>query len=248
MDAADAERKIVSKAVFRDRTNDEKHKLLEEKDKKSTQRATKGYVNQLNAFLTLKHYPSADELKTEDLPDILYEYYAAVRPQKDEDYCVQTLKCIRAALNRFFKPKLGIDITKDTRFVRANEMFKAMTVQSKRNGKGVKKSTPTITQLDLERIAEYFCNDHVTLPNPKKLQQNIIFYIIYFFCRRGRENLYNMQVDTFKILVDSDGTEILIQDKDEIDKNHGPEDYTKTNNAKVYATNGKYYFYQQNNK
>ena len=150
------------------------------------------------------------------------------------------MKCIRAALDRYFQKERGIDIVKDENFIRANEMFKAVCVESKKAGKGVKKSFPPISQIDLERIAEYFCHDHMTKPDPRHLQQNMIFYIIYFFCRRGQENLYEMTKDTFKLITENDGTEYIIQDSDEIDKNHGFEDSTKTKEGRMYATGCKY--------
>ena len=128
---------------------------------------------------------------------------------------------MRSALNRYFRKKRGFDICKDQQFVRANEMFTAMLVDAKKSGKGVKKSTQ-ISQIDLERIAEYFEHDYMNNVNAKKLQQSMIFYIIYYFCRRGRENLYQMKKSTFKLIVDHDGTEYLIQEEDEMDKNHGP--------------------------
>ena len=127
-----------------------------------------------------------EDLKIVDLDQILYDYYASLQPQKEDEYSVQTLKCIHAGLNRHFRKTLGIDIAKDSTFVRANKMFKAIQVESKKKGKGSKKKILPITPIDLERIAEYFAVDHVTKPNLKRLQQNIIFYIIYFFCRRGR--------------------------------------------------------------
>ena len=61
--------------------------------------------------------------------------------------------------------------------------------------------------------------------NPKGLQQQVIFNIIYFFCRRGRENLYSMIQDTFKIIVELDGTEFIVHANDELDKNHGVEGF-----------------------
>ena len=67
----------------------------------------------------------------------------------------------------------------------------------------------------------------------------IIFYIIYYFCRCGRENLYDMKVDSFKVFVEHDGTEYVYQAIDEMDKNHGIEDSETTNNGRMYATNGK---------
>ena len=79
----------------------------------------------------------------------------------------------QAGLNQFFKKSRGIDIISDPSFVQANEMFDAIKVYAKCHGKGVKKSTPSIIDVDLERIAEYFCHDHVRKPKPCRLQQNI---------------------------------------------------------------------------
>ena len=48
-----------------------------------------------------------------------------------------------------------------------------------------------------------------------------------------------MTKSTYKHIVDPDGTEYFIQDIDEMDKNHGVEDFSKANEGKMYATNGK---------
>ena len=212
---------------------------MEGKDKKSTQRATDGFVNQFSKFLQVKSYPKVEDLEGIDLNQILYEYYVSLQSQKEEEYAVQTLKCICAGLNRHFRKTLGVDIAKDAMFVKANEMFKAIKVESKKKGKGSKNSIPPISQIDLKRIAEYFALDHVTTPNPKRLQQNIVFYIIYFFCQRGRENLYDMKKNTFSLVVNPDGTEYYIQNFDEMDKNHGVEDQERNNEGWMYATNGE---------
>ena len=103
------------------------------------------------------------------------------------------MKCRRSALNRYFRKEKGFDITKDGQFVKANEMFKAILVEAKKSGKGVRVHTPPppITASDLERIAEYFNHDYMNFSYPRKLQQSMIFYIIYYFCRRGREPVHN---------------------------------------------------------
>ena len=119
-------------------------------------------------------------------------------------------------------------------------MFKAVCVESKKAEKGVKKSYPPITQTDLERIAECFCHDHMTHPDPRYLQQNMIFYIIYFFCHRGRENVNAMTKNTFRLITESDGTQCVIQESDKIDKNHGFDDTNKTKEGRMYATGHKY--------
>ena len=88
-------------------------------------------------------------------------------------------------------------------------------------------------------ISEYFTNDHMNSPNPKKLQQQMIFYIIYFFCRRGRENLYDMMQTTYKLVTQPHGLQYVIQEIDEIDKNHGPDDPQRTNEGRMYGNGGK---------
>ena len=201
---------------YKHRTTEQIQKLLNEKDKRNTQVATERAIVNFSAFLKAKSHPDVEDL--DQLDGILLDYYSSIQPQikDDKTYAIQTIKCIRAALNRYFRKQKGIDIVKDSEFVRSNEMFKAVCVESKKSGKGCKKSYPPISQIDLERIAEYFCHNHIVKPDPRRLQQNLVFYIIYFFCRRGRENLYTMKKNMFKIVTQPDGTQYVVQ---AIDKN-----------------------------
>ena len=76
-------------------------------------------------------------------------------------------------------------------------------------------------------------------PNPKKLQQNLLFFVIYYFCHHGRENLYDMKKDHFKLITDYDGTQYVVQTNDEYDKNHGPDDNMQNNEGRMYENPGK---------
>ena len=49
-----------------------------------------------------------------------------------------------------------------------------------------------------------------------------------------------MKQDTFKLVTEYDGTQYLIQNIDEVDKNHSPDDTTPTNEGRMYGNNGKY--------
>ena len=229
-----------SKYRFKALNTDERKKLLDGKDKASTQRATKSYIDPFRHYLHVKNLPNIEQINVLDLGDILSDFYSCVKPQKKDDYTVQSLKCLRSGLNRYFRKERDIDITSDALFVKANEMFEAVKVNAKKQGLGMKKLTNPISEVDLERIAEYICHNHVSNPDPKRLQQNMLFYIIYFFCRRGRENLYSMTKATFKLIVEPDGTEYFIQDIDEIDKNHTADDANKTNKGRMFVTNSKF--------
>ena len=240
MDAAGASNESFAKKFrFKTLNAEDQDKLLTGKDKASTQRATRSFIGQFSSFLQLKGLSKVEDLDDSELSEVLFDYYSSVQPQKKDEYSVQSLKCMRAGLNRYFKKSRGIDIIADPAFVKANQMFEAVKVDAKKNGRGVKKSTPAISDIDLERIAEYFCHDHISRPDPRRLQQNIIFYVIYFFCRRGRENLYSMTKSMFHLVTEHNGSQYFEQFVDEMDKNHTADDYTKTNEGRMYATNSK---------
>ena len=77
-------------------------------------------------------------------------------------------------------------------------------------------------------------------PDPKKIQQCLIFYIIYYFCRRGRENLWKMTCDTFELATnETTGRHYLFQAIDEHDKNHTVDSMEPANEARMYETTGK---------
>ena len=138
----DARSKTEAKHRFKTRTKEETNDILKGKDKTSTQRSTQIYVTQFKRFLAVKSYGNIDDIPTQDLDRILFEFYSSIQPQKKDDYSVQTLKCIRAGLNRYFRTTRGIDIAKDSMFVKANEMLKAVQVDAKKKGLGVKRSYP----------------------------------------------------------------------------------------------------------
>ena len=183
-----------------------------------------------------------DDITSDMLPNILLDFYTAVQPRKKDSDSVQTLKCIWAALNRFFCAERNLNIITDTRFVKTNEIFKGVLVEAKKTGHGVKKPTAKITEEDLFKIGQFFQHDHMNFPNPKLLQRNVIFYIIYFFCQHGCENLYTMTKDTFKVEVEpAEELEYIVQSIDELDKNHGINDTKPTNEGRMYADPGKNY-------
>ena len=166
-------------------------------------------------------------------------FYTECRKADGTDYKLQSLKCIRAGINRHMKSKRGIDIISNENFVRANEMFRGDGKQLRIKGKGLIKSTEVISEKDLAKIPDYFQHDIMNKPDPKKIQKCLIFYIIYFFCRRGHENLHAMTWDTFKIDFDAEGRCFVYQHIDEFDKNHGIDTTDPANKARMYEKKGK---------
>ena len=77
-------------------------------------------------------------------------------------------------------------------------------------------------------------------PDPKKLQQNVMFNVIYYTCRRGMENLEYMSLKHLEVFVEYDGTRYVKQSIDEVDKNHREQDTELANEGKMSANPGKY--------
>ena len=81
----------------------------------------------------------------------------------------------------------------------------------------------------------------MNFPNPKKFQEQLIFYILYFFCHHGRGNLYEMTQSTFEVVTEYDGTQYVKQAINEIDKKHGPDD-PPSNDGRMLEIPGKLIF------
>ena len=68
-------------------------------------------------------------------------------------------------------------------------------------------------------------------PNGTLLQEIVLFNIIFYMGRRGRENLRMMTKETFAIDQNSDGRRFIYQQQDETDKNHNENDTEMSNQA-----------------
>ena len=74
-------------------------------------------------------------------------------------------------------------------------MFKDILVKAQKCGKGVRKSTSSITDTDLQLIGVYFNIDHLTTPSTRVLKHTIMFYIIYYLYCNCQEHLEEMIKD-----------------------------------------------------
>lgn len=223
---------------FGSSTSEDQSKLMQERNRESTARATRGMVKILTDYLAEKKMTPLPDLTDDELPDILYQFYTNLRKAKGREYKLQSLKCIRAGLNRYMKEQRNLDIIKDLCFTRTNEMFKAVTVKAKKSGLGSTKSNPPIEPDDMAKLAAHFDHDIMNNPNPRLLQKAVLFNIIFFFCHRGRQNIYTFTQDIFDIATDPDGTQYVYQAVDEMDKNHGVEEKLPANDGRMYEQKG----------
>ena len=66
----------------------------------------------------------------------------------------------------------------------------------------------------------------------------LLFNIIFYMERGGRENLRIMKKDTFTVEQNSDGLHYIYQKKDEADKNQDEKDTENSNQSRIYGVPG----------
>lgn len=220
-----------------------KDKVYHGRKAPNTHKATQVWIKCLNDYLTEKQLGTVDSIDTEEMPAILSDFYVELRKtDRKGEYKMSTLKCIRAAVNRYYKDKREIDIINDRRFIKCNEMFKGVTRKAKREGRGETNSRPPIEEEDMHKLSEYFAANLSGPPHPQKLQEMVLFYIIYYMSRRGRQNLRTMTKETFAVTTDAAGREYIYQAVGELDKNHNESVTTPNSQARIYENKGKLNF------
>ena len=225
-----------------------KEELLKNRKAYNTNRATKQWIACLNDFLNEQNMPDVDSLTVEQLPQVIRDFYFSARKKRISEegleenasqktrahlkhYKNSSLKSGRAALNHHFKSTLGVDIISNEKFIRANEIFQAVTKKGKEEGRGETESKLAISDPDFSKLTSYFLANMRGSPSAKKLQEFVLFNIIYYCGHRGRENLRQMTKNTFKIRKDDDGCEYIVQVIKECDKNHREDDFNSSNEA-----------------
>ena len=170
------------------------------KNADNTHRSTNTWITRLNAFVKKKQIgETLKDVSDDDLPDLIENFYAVIKKPggsspKDDTYKNSSLKVMRAGINRHLKDKRRIDMLIDPRF---NSLLKGLLKTGKAKGLGTVKHKASITDQDMERLNDYFSK--YMQPNALILARYVQFCLMFFLCRRGRENLTYMEIDTFDV-------------------------------------------------
>ena len=244
---------------FKSTTKDVKEAIFNGRKADNTNRATITWVTCFKEYLTEKQLKPKEQLSNAELASVLSDFYVELRKKKvkkithklgqdgkvvpehdDRDYYKNTsLKCLRAALNCHFKATRNIDIINNEIFIQSNEMFQGVTKKGKCKGRDEIESKLPIEEEDMEKISNYFKKNMRGPPNPAKLQEMMLFNVIYYGGRRGRENLRYMTKKTFEVTVDRNQCHYIHQVLKEHDKNHKETDFSPSNEARIYEKPGK---------
>ena len=244
---------IPKKQRFRTVTEQDKKSVLLKRKAVNTNLSTNQWITCLREYLIKKHLPNIEDLSNPDLAEVLGNFYLEAKKKKvqygedpddreqqeiSESYKTTSLRAARGAFTRFFKDERKIDIRTHEDFIESNQIFLSQTKVNKEKGLGKIDSKPAITDQDMKKIHEYFKWIIQGAVNPRGLLQIVVFHILYYLCRRGRENLRSMKKSTFAIDKDENGEKYIYQKEDEADKNHGPSDTAIANQGRIYERPG----------
>ena len=99
-----------------------------------------------------------------------------------------SLNCIRHGINRKLKSLRNndIDIINEGVFTESGTAFVAQCTNLKRQGLAKTVHYPPIDTSDLQKLRS---SDIFNTSNPVTLQYKVFFDVMFYFCRRGQENL-----------------------------------------------------------
>lgn len=197
-EASSSSKEKKKNSCWLDLNEDDTQDIMDSRQKHNTKKATKTWLKCVNDSIKDKKIAeNLDAVDNKDLPDVIFKFYTEARTTKNERYKNTTLKCLWAGLNRYIKEKRGIDIVSDPKFIHCNEIFKGIQKKGKEAGKGVVKHKDVIESQDMERLQDYF--SQYMQPSAVVLQHFVMFNIMFYMCRRGRENFATMEIDTFEV-------------------------------------------------
>ena len=148
-----------------------------------------------------------EDIKAEELNDLLRKFYAEVKPSeksKSKTLTPATMTCLRAAVRRHLIEdcQRSIDIINDKEFLLANQMFVARCKLYAAAGNPKPQHKPMIEPGDMKKLGVYF---EGYKKNPDILLETVWFYLCYFFGRRGREGWTQMTKGSLQVGPDSEG-------------------------------------------
>ena len=115
-------------------------------------------------------------------------------------------------------------------------MYKGKLKEIKTSGKDITKHKSPLSEEDMSKLRVHL-KSHMN--TPKGLQEKVMFDVLYFFGRRGREGLRELKRDSFEFVEDGEGNEYAHLPFNEFDKNHCDVMDTESNETdkRIYSQN-----------
>lgn len=222
---------------FASLTSEDIAKLITEKDSKNTKTVIKMSVKLFRDFLSDKGEDIRfEDFSVEKLDQELSTFWPNARQKDGTMYKKKSLLSIKFGIKKQMMDTKGIDIDSTPDFKNSVEVFRAVASDLKKSGYGSVTHKAVICEEDMAKL--HGDNKAFDMATPRGLQMKVWFDVMYYMCRRGRENLREMTKKTFSVKHDAQGNYYVSQDIDELDKNHRADD-PDGKAGRMYAIPGK---------
>ncbi|XP_062621665.1 uncharacterized protein LOC134283232 [Saccostrea cucullata] len=203
--------KALSRGRFKSLSLREIRGYQEVNQTKSTKKQTRWATKILNDWHLETYGVSIDmeSIPAEELAVKLEKFYCEAKPQhdqKNEEYNKNTMKAIRAAINRHFTD-LGrnFDIVYDKQFKLANRsLMGLLRHRIAENTIHFTVRKEIIPKSDLHKISKYLETAYIS---PVNLRLSLWYILAVQFVRRGIEFHHQLNIDSFDFKVDETGRE-----------------------------------------
>ena len=128
------------------------------------------------------------------------------------------MRSIRASINRHLQSppnNLQIDITRDSAFKQANQVFDGYLKQNKRDGLDTTVHKEVINDEDWVTL-----QSNTSVDDPASLQDKVFLDLLTHFGKRGREGLRQLKKTSYIIKRDPQGLRYIEEASNELTKNH----------------------------
>ena len=212
--------------------------LHDQKDSLNTKKSVNHSVKVVREYCKEKgSNVEFEKLDPKELDELLELFYVDVRKKDGELYKSSAFSLLRYGINKHLLDSKKLDIPNDPAFANSNKAYFSVCAKLKKEGLALKTHKECISSEDLDILYRGHHNAF-NVNTPIGLLQKCWFEVMFFLCRRGRENLRDMTVDSIAITLDNTGLEYAYQAKDELVKNHRKAD-DPSSQGRMYAIPGK---------
>ena len=153
-------------------SEDDIENLLSNKLSDHTKRVVSGAVKMLTEYTVERNMSLSDlyELPKCDLNDFLRHFYMEARKKDGSLYTRNAIIAIRYGLQKHFSQTCASDIVNDSEFATSCEVFSAVVVSLKKQGKAATQHKQPLSSDDFNKL---YTSNAVSTCDPKGLQNSL---------------------------------------------------------------------------
>ena len=176
-------------------------------DRRLSQNTKRVIDNSVTVFSTYLHARDTSlgflyQLPQTEVNKHLLHFYTEVRKKDGSLYTRNGLASLRYGLQKHFSKTCGYDIINDFAFRSSSEVFSAILIEMKKQGKGFVQHKQQISSDDFSKL---YTSSVLSTADPVGLQNKVFVDLLVHLCNHRRENLRDMKKTDFQILVNPAG-------------------------------------------